>query len=119
MAEGGPNWPMRSRRMATSSSSGGCRRMTLLDVDTLRKDFPILRRGVRGDRRLVYLDSGATSQKPYAVLNAEQDFYELHNAAVHREQPSTGRGSYGCLRAGARHGGGLHRCGGRRGRLHA
>ena len=58
--------------------------MTLLDVDTLRKDFPILERSVRGDRRLVYLDSGATSQKPYAVLNAERDFYELHNAAVHR-----------------------------------
>jgi len=58
--------------------------MTLLDVDTLRKDFPILERSVRGDRRLVYLDLGATSQKPYAVLNAERDFYELHNAAVHR-----------------------------------
>jgi cysteine desulfurase/selenocysteine lyase len=58
--------------------------MTQLDVETLRKDFPILSRTVRGDRRLVYLDSGATSQKPTAVLNAEREFYELHNAAVHR-----------------------------------
>lgn len=58
--------------------------MTVLDVDTLRKDFPILERTVRGGRRLVYLDSGATSQKPYEVLNAERDFYALHNAAVHR-----------------------------------
>ncbi len=58
--------------------------MTQLDVETLRKDFPILTRTVRGDRRLVYLDSGATSQKPLDVLNAERDFYELHNAAVHR-----------------------------------
>lgn len=56
----------------------------MLDVSTLRKDFPILARTVRGDRPLVYLDSGATSQKPYAVLDAEREFYERHNAAVHR-----------------------------------
>ena len=58
--------------------------MTQLDVQTLRKDYPILGRTVRGGRPLVYLDSGATSQKPVAVLDAERDFYELHNAAVHR-----------------------------------
>jgi cysteine desulfurase/selenocysteine lyase len=58
--------------------------MTKLDVAALRKDFPILQRTVRGDRRLVYLDSGATSQKPFSVLNAERDFYEVRNAAVHR-----------------------------------
>ena len=39
---------------------------------------------MRGGNRLVYLDSGATSQKPYAVLDAERDFYSRHNAAVHR-----------------------------------
>jgi cysteine desulfurase/selenocysteine lyase len=55
-----------------------------LDVDRIRKDFPILGRTVRGDRPLVYLDSGATSQKPTAVLDAERDFYEQVNAAVHR-----------------------------------
>jgi cysteine desulfurase/selenocysteine lyase len=58
--------------------------MTHLDVDGLRKDFPILQRSVRGGRPLVYLDSGATSQKPRQVLDAEREFYELHNAAVHR-----------------------------------
>jgi len=58
--------------------------MTHLDATTLRKDFPILDRTVRGGRRLVYLDSGATSQKPRAALGAERDFYETHNAAVHR-----------------------------------
>lgn len=58
--------------------------MTLVDVEAVRKDFPILSRTVRGDRRLVYLDSGATSQKPTFVLDAERDFYERHNAAVHR-----------------------------------
>jgi cysteine desulfurase / selenocysteine lyase len=55
-----------------------------LDVEAIRKDFPILSRTVRDGRRLVYLDSGATSQKPRQVLDAEREFYELHNAAVHR-----------------------------------
>jgi cysteine desulfurase/selenocysteine lyase len=50
----------------------------------IRKDFPIFSKTMRGGNRLVYLDSGATSQKPRQVLDAERDFYELHNAAVHR-----------------------------------
>ena len=56
----------------------------LLDSDRIAADFPILSRTVRGGNRLVYLDSGATSQKPTAVLDAERGFYERHNAAVHR-----------------------------------
>jgi len=55
-----------------------------LDVDRIRKDFPILQRTVRNGRPLVYLDSGATSQKPMAVLDAERAFYETSNAGVHR-----------------------------------
>ncbi|GAA0994073.1 MULTISPECIES: cysteine desulfurase [Nocardiopsidaceae] len=55
-----------------------------LDVAALREDFPILSRTVRDGRPLVYLDSGATSQKPRQVLDAEREFYERHNAAVHR-----------------------------------
>ncbi|MEU9880027.1 cysteine desulfurase [Streptomyces phaeochromogenes] len=55
-----------------------------LDVDALRKDFPILGRTVDSGDRLVYLDSGATTQKPLQVLDAERDFYLRHNAAVHR-----------------------------------
>ena len=58
--------------------------MSLLDVATLRKDFPILSRTVRDGKNLIYLDSGATSQKPTSVLDAERYFYETHNAAVHR-----------------------------------
>lgn len=50
----------------------------------VREDFPLLSRTVRDGKPLVYLDSGATSQKPAAVLDAERDFYEHHNAAVHR-----------------------------------
>jgi cysteine desulfurase/selenocysteine lyase len=54
------------------------------DVERVRKDFPILGRRVAGDRPLVYLDSAATSQKPTAVLDAEREYYEVHNANVHR-----------------------------------
>ena len=50
----------------------------------IRKDFPIFSKVVRGGNRLVYLDSGATSQKPRQVLDAERKFYEQNNAAVHR-----------------------------------
>ena len=51
---------------------------------TVREDFPIFERSIRDGKRLVYLDSGATSQKPRVVIDAELDFYRLHNAAVHR-----------------------------------
>ncbi len=54
------------------------------DVDVLRADFPILERTMDSGARLVYLDSGATTQKPLQVLDAERDFYLTHNAAVHR-----------------------------------
>ncbi|WP_116246477.1 cysteine desulfurase [Nocardiopsis sp. FIRDI 009] len=55
-----------------------------LDTQAIRKDFEILSRTVRDERPMVYLDSGATSQKPRRVLDAEREFYERHNAAVHR-----------------------------------
>jgi cysteine desulfurase/selenocysteine lyase len=55
-----------------------------LDIGTIRADFPILTRTVRDGRPLVYLDSGATSQRPRQVLDAERAFLEQHNAAVHR-----------------------------------
>ena len=54
------------------------------DARTIAKDFPILDRTIRDGKRLVYLDSGATSQKPNVVIDAESDFYRSHNAAVHR-----------------------------------
>ena len=50
----------------------------------VRKDFPIFTRTIRDGKRLVYLDSGATAQKPQSVIDAEVDFYRLHNAAAHR-----------------------------------
>lgn len=48
-----------------------------------RADFPILQRTVHG-RRLVYLDNGATTQKPASVIQAERQFYEQSNANIHR-----------------------------------
>jgi cysteine desulfurase/selenocysteine lyase len=54
-----------------------------LDVARIRADFPILSRQVRG-RPLVYLDNGASAQRPRAVIDAESDYYEHHHANVHR-----------------------------------
>ena len=54
------------------------------DAAAIAKDFPIFDRTIRDGKRLVYLDSGATSQKPNAVIDAESNFYRLTNAAVHR-----------------------------------
>jgi cysteine desulfurase/selenocysteine lyase len=63
--------------MTTTTATG-------LDVETIRKDFPILSRLVQGDKPLVYLDNAATSQKPRQVLDAIVEYYEQHNANVHR-----------------------------------
>jgi len=54
------------------------------DPLVIRKDFPIFDRKIRDGKRLVYLDSGATSQKPEVVISAESNFYRNHNAAAHR-----------------------------------
>ena len=54
------------------------------DATAIRTDFPIFDRKIRDGKRLVYLDSGGTSQKPNSVIAAESNFYRLHNAAAHR-----------------------------------
>ena len=54
------------------------------DLDRVRADFPILNRVMRGGKQLAYLDSGATSQKPLQVLDAERQFLTTSNGAVHR-----------------------------------
>ena len=59
------------------SLSGG------LDVEAIRKDFPILGRKVHG-KPLVYLDNGATSQKPQAVIDALSRYYAEENSNIHR-----------------------------------
>jgi len=57
---------------------------TGLDVEAVRADFPILARVMRGGNQLAYLDSGATSQKPLQVLDAERNFLLTSNGGVHR-----------------------------------
>lgn len=67
-----------------SPTTGSVTPLTDEELARIRAQFPILSRTVRGEKALVYLDSGATSHKPAAVLDAERAFYEQHNAAVHR-----------------------------------
>ena len=57
--------------------------LTPLNIESLRKDFPILKQQVNG-KNLVYLDNGATSQKPQVVVGALSRYYEAYNANVHR-----------------------------------
>ena len=59
------------------------RHVAPLDVERVRADFPILDRQVRG-RRLAYLDSAATAQKPLVVVDAVRDFYLTSNANIAR-----------------------------------
>ena len=55
----------------------------MYDIRKVRRDFPILDRRV-GESKLVYLDNAATSQKPRQVLDTLNDYYEEHNANIHR-----------------------------------
>ena len=57
--------------------------MTAIDVEAIRRDFPILSRTVHG-RPLVYLDNAATTQKPQAVVDALVHYYQNYNANIHR-----------------------------------
>jgi cysteine desulfurase/selenocysteine lyase len=78
------------------------RPFTVEELARIRADFPILARTVRNGRKLVYLDSGATSHKPRQVLDAERGFYERVNAAVHRgahELSEEGTDAYESARA--------------------
>ena len=52
--------------------------------ENLRKDFPILTRTVRDNKKLVYLDNASTTQKPNQVIDAITDYYRNHNANIHR-----------------------------------
>jgi cysteine desulfurase/selenocysteine lyase len=69
--------------MSTVAAPPSSRTLSPADVTAIREDFPLLRREVNG-RPVVYLDSGATSQKPRSVIDVEREYYENENAAVHR-----------------------------------
>ncbi|MFT7102603.1 MAG: cysteine desulfurase/selenocysteine lyase [Bacteroidia bacterium] len=55
----------------------------LTDIDAIRAQFPILKREING-KPLVYLDNGATSQKPQSVIDTISRYYELENSNIHR-----------------------------------
>src|SRR5688572_6384077 len=61
----------------------GSRARAAFDPDGIRSDFPILSTKVYG-KPLVYLDNGATTQKPRAVIEAISRYYETQNANIHR-----------------------------------
>jgi cysteine desulfurase/selenocysteine lyase len=54
------------------------------DVSKIREDFPILKRKVRGNKNLVYLDNAATTQKPISVINTISNYYLNYNSNIHR-----------------------------------
>jgi len=66
--------------MTTSSVSV----FTEAELTAIRGDFPILSRRGRGGKKIAYFDSSATAQKPLCVIEAEADFYQMHNGAVNR-----------------------------------
>ena len=53
-------------------------------LEEIRNDFPVLNRRVRDDKKLVYLDNAATTQKPNQVIDAITDYYQNHNSNIHR-----------------------------------
>ena len=55
-----------------------------LNIEKIRKDFPILDRETANGKRVIYLDSTATSQKPLQVIEAMDDYYRRSNANIHR-----------------------------------
>ena len=55
-----------------------------LNTEQIRKDFPILERETHNNKRVIYLDSTATSQKPVQVIEAMNDYYRRSNANIHR-----------------------------------
>ncbi|MCB9203696.1 MAG: aminotransferase class V-fold PLP-dependent enzyme, partial [Flavobacteriales bacterium] len=56
---------------------------TLVDIESIRAQFPILKREVNG-KPLIYFDNGATSQKPQSVIDAITHYYEYENSNIHR-----------------------------------
>jgi len=66
-----------------SASTGSARPPVALDVEAVRREFPVLRTTVHG-RPLVYLDSAASAQKPQIVIDVERDVYERYYSNIHR-----------------------------------
>src|SRR5688500_9688026 len=70
-------------RPVSDGAAAGIETAAPFDVERVRRDFPILRRQMRG-WPLTYLDNAATTQKPQVVLDALVNYYTTSNANVHR-----------------------------------
>src|SRR3954467_9417379 len=69
--------------LRNSMSSLSSQVSTIFDVEKIREDFPVLKQNIHG-KPLVYLDSAATAQKPFAVIDAIRRFHEVDCANIHR-----------------------------------
>ena len=83
MTAAGTSSAVAGRRTA-APVAGPAGSLSAAELAAVRADFPLLGRTVRDGRPLVYLDTAATSQKPQCVIDAESEFYERTNSAVHR-----------------------------------
>ena len=76
-------------------------RVKAIDVAKIREDFPVLKRLVHG-KHLVYLDNAATTQKPRQVIESITDYYDNHNANIHRSVHQLARRGYRIFRGNSR-----------------
>ena len=121
VASGGPELARRIEAEgfdAFRAGGGGMMGTRTLDVARIKADFPILKREVNG-KRLVYLDSASSSQKPTAVLDAMDEHYRTYYANIHRGVYTIAEESTAAYEAARGEGRPLRRCAEReRGRVH-
>ena len=71
-------------KLSSITSIGDHMQSNIFSIEEIREDFPVLSRRVRDDKKLVYLDNAATTQKPNQVIDAITEYYQNHNSNIHR-----------------------------------
>ena len=72
------------QKLSSTTSIGDHVQSNIFSIEEIRGDFPVLSRRVRDDKKLVYLDNAATTQKPNQVIDAITEYYQNHNSNIHR-----------------------------------
>ena len=72
------------QKLSSITSIGDHVQSNIFSIEEIRGDFPVLSRRVRDDKKLVYLDNAATTQKPNQVIDAITEYYQNHNSNIHR-----------------------------------
>ena len=72
------------QKLSSITSIGDHVQSNIFSIEEIRGDFPVLSRRVRDDKKLVYLDNAATTQKPNQVSDAITEYYQNHNSNIHR-----------------------------------